>query len=151
MLWCRLINPININEKCVVPICKPWAEIPYCPSKILLYNLNIELLHLKHILTWKVSKFNVYSALIKLIATKYNCFSNVLQKHQSLLCFCSLKETSKITLMYFAQSYSLHCKNHKVGQVCKYCIVRCSNQISKQTNWIEAGRIPDLEEKKIRA
>lgn len=54
-LWCRLINQININEKCVVPICKPWAEIPYCPSKISLYDSNIELLHLKHILTWKVS------------------------------------------------------------------------------------------------
>lgn len=69
-LWCRLINPININEKCVVPICKPWAEIPYCPSKILLYNSNIELLHLKHILTWKFSKFNVYSAIIKLNSNK---------------------------------------------------------------------------------
>lgn len=64
-LWCRLINPININEKRVVPTCKPWAEIPYCPSKISLHDSNIELLHLKCILTCKVSKFYVYFFLNK--------------------------------------------------------------------------------------
>lgn len=34
LLWCRLINPININEKCVVPTCKRSSandENPYCP------------------------------------------------------------------------------------------------------------------------